>query len=276
MEHLHVIAGLPRSGSTLLCNLLNQRAGEVWATSTSTLPGVLASMSASYSNNPEMTGELANIPEARERNVEALRAVVGAWFEYRTEPVIVDKSRAWGQHLLLLRRAVPEGEASAVVLVRHPCEVLASAELRHRETAEYFPAEPSAMFARCRALVADQNGDMSNTVLGAPMLAVEDLIRRRLSRVKFITYNRLVNDTYGVLSEVAELFGLDPEFRHDLTDVANTSTDLDALWRYKWPHEGAGPIEPSQVVWQDIISRDIAEMTLNSCPLLCETFGFRM
>ena len=52
MESFNVVCGLPRSGSTLLCNLLNQNP-EVYASSTSIVPVILGSTSNIISNSPE-------------------------------------------------------------------------------------------------------------------------------------------------------------------------------------------------------------------------------
>lgn len=269
---LHIITGMPRAGSTLLANLLNQRTGEVWASSTSVLPDVLGAMSTVYTGNAEMTADLTNIPQAAGRNRAAMAAVAHTWYAHRPEPIIFDKHRSWTIRLAMLRRVI-EPEPHAIVLVRHPCEVLASAELQHRASAEYQTAEPPGLWARCGALIAP-NDNMADGLVGSSILGVEDMIRRRHDNVLFLPYTRLVTDPHGVLADIAKRCGLDPDFDHDVADVANTSTDMDALYRGKWPHEGSGPVEPSATVWQDVISPDIAAEVLKRCPLLCETFGY--
>ena len=92
----HTIGGLPRSGSTLLCNLLNQNPG-FYASSTSVLPQTLTAMKNGWSNSPEIKSDLADSREEIETRLSnCMRAVVHTWYADKLENgVAFDKSRAW-------------------------------------------------------------------------------------------------------------------------------------------------------------------------------------
>ena len=78
---LHVITGLPRSGSTLLCNILNQNP-KFNATSTSTVVSMLHSLFASVSGSIEIKSDLNTDPEGTEKRVkDSVTAYMDAWYK---------------------------------------------------------------------------------------------------------------------------------------------------------------------------------------------------
>ena len=58
-KKINVICGLPRSGSTLLCNILNQNP-DFHASSTSPLAQTLGALSQFLSTSPEVKSDLYN------------------------------------------------------------------------------------------------------------------------------------------------------------------------------------------------------------------------
>ncbi len=99
---MHVITGLPRSGSTLLCNILNQNP-RFFAGSTSPLPTLLANIISTWSTQIEITSDLLHDREAAQaRMLRAMREFCNAWYSDKVNetPVIFDKSRHWMHYTL--------------------------------------------------------------------------------------------------------------------------------------------------------------------------------
>lgn len=260
--NFHTVAGLPRSGSTLLCNLLNQRP-DTRVSSTSALPTVLRNVSEVLTNSPEVTSDLATDPDAAERSVRVLRGIIDSWHATRTEDIVIDKSRGWAQAALLLQRVVPD--AAMIVTIRDPREVFASVERQHRRTAEY--ASTDTIFARADTMMSPEG------LIGGPIQHVEDLVRRRLPRVLFLAYTALAADPVGSMRRVDAAFGLD-EFGYDTVNVESTATDLDVLYRNKFPHDGSGPVEERQAGWGDVMNDELAGLIAGRWPFFMQTFGF--
>lgn len=257
----HVVTGLPRSGSTLLCNILNQR-DDTFASSTSALPGALGGIADLMTKSPEETSRLANIPGTAEHHVRIGRALVEAWHE-TDAPVVFDKSRGWARLSLLLRQVAPE--SGIVVTVRDPREVLASIERRNAQTGMYEAGR--SLFDACNQHVSE------NGLVGGPISWVEDLIRRKLPNVCFVDYDALCAAPDKVLAKVEATCQLEP-FTYDFESVEPTATDLDPLYRNKFPHDGSGPVKRSDSDWREVITDDIAQGTLQRWPLFCRTFGY--
>lgn len=258
----HAVAGLPRSGSTLLCNLLAQRP-DVHVSSTSALPNVLGAVSGVMTQSAEVTSDLVAVPATAERAARVLDAVVGAWYAHVDEPVVIDKSRGWGPGALLLQRVRPE--AVVLVTIRDPREVIASIERQHRRTAEYGATE--TLWARTSAMMAPTG------LVGGPMTWVEDMVRRRLSGVSFVSYESLTVDPLGTLRRVDDALGLAPH-GYDTTDVVSVATDVDALYRFKFPHVGAGPVEARPGGWSDVIDDELAAQIAGRYPFYMRAFGY--
>ncbi len=141
MEQLHVITGTPRSGSTLLCNVLNQNP-RFHASSTSIMSRVLDAIQRVFSTAEEIKGDLARDRLMTEmRSLKVLVSAAMAFYDHINEPIIFDKSRGWSSNLLLLRTIAPNSKV--IVTVRHPLNIWASVEKQHRSTALWDASQPN-------------------------------------------------------------------------------------------------------------------------------------
>ncbi len=173
----NVVTGLPRSGSTLLCNVLNQNP-KFFASDTSILPGVVSKMINQWSNSTELRGMLIN---RKEELVDTLRRICRGiclnWHN-RESPTIFDKSRGWTANLLLLFELFPQ--AKAIVTIRHPLNIIASAEKQHRKSGVVLNDGAIPLRERIEGLIG--KGGM---VVGS-MVGTLDIIHRKLQNRVFI------------------------------------------------------------------------------------------
>ena len=52
-------------------------------------------------------------------------------------------------------------------------------------------------------------------------------------------------------------------YDHDLDNIQNVATDVDALYNFKYPHIGSGKIESKCSEWQKHIPDDMAKTLIN-------------
>jgi len=251
---MNVITGLPRSGSTLLCNILNQNPS-FWATSTSILPQLCSVLVNNWSNSLEFKGELAtDRDEAESRILRATRAFCDAWHE-RTDgrSIVFDKSRGWSHNILMLRKIYPESKV--IVLVRDLRDVFASIEKQHRKNALLDEAnDPSekTLYKRADIMFSPQG------IIGRPIEGLSDIIQRKL-KTWVVRYEDLVRDPDKVTKGIYNYLEID-SYEHDFENIKNTATDPDAFYLYKFPHEGEGKIKKSEETWRDYIPEDIEKL----------------
>ena len=105
--NFHVVTGLPRSGSTLLCNILNQNP-DFYASSTSPLPFLLSGLVHAWSTSVEVKGLLDNHKEETEDRIQACsQGLLNDWYECKNVKTVFDKSRMWSGNLLMLQKVLP-------------------------------------------------------------------------------------------------------------------------------------------------------------------------
>lgn len=265
MSFFHTIAGTPRSGSTLLCNILNQNP-RFYASSTSCVAQSVRALSSLWSECPEVRSALIGDRQGAERRiVRAARAMVEAWYADRKFPVVFDKGRLWNNQSMVLSQLFPY--AHMFVCVRDPRDIFASIEKQHAKNPMLDEASnPTALTMGGRANSMFQ----PDGIIGRAIIGVEDLMRRQLDYVHFVQFETLVNNPQLVLDGIYSVIE-EESFVHDLTNVINTSDDVDGLYLNKFPHDGSGKIIPQSGSWRDHISDDIADEIMKRFPLFSQS-----
>jgi len=271
-SQFHVIAGLPRSGSTLLCNLLNQNPG-FSASSTSALAGTLAAVANHWTVAPEVKSDLADSRvETESRMEEVMKGVVDRWYEggwydaHDRERVLFDKGRMWVGMTDRLHQLYPD--ARVFVTVRDPRDVLASVWRRHLVNPILDEHMGTTLQARADAMFSPDG------IIGGPLTHLEDLIRRKSEVVVPVVFEDLARDPERVLRLIYAEIGQDYWVGHQFEDIESTATDLDALYLNKFPHDGSGKVEPPSGHWSDVIPEPLAAQVVARYPVYCVFFGY--
>ena len=267
--NFHVVTGLPRSGSTLLCNVLNQNP-DFFASSTSPMCAVVSSMQSAFTASAEAKSEfIARRQTTADAIVGAMRCALGGWYEGFTDAKhVFDKGRGWATQVRLFEILSPTGKM--VVCVRDLRDVLASVERQHAKTAFVDDAERPhgrSLFERASAMFAPDG------IIGACVTAVDDLLRRKPECVHVVRYEDFVRRPKTTLSALHEELGLDP-FDYDFDLVVNVSTDVDGLYWGKFPHDGSGAVRPDESRWSDWVSEDVAKEIMRRFPGYNSAFGY--
>ena len=259
---LHAICGLPRAGSTLLCNVLNQNP-QFHASSTSVLAQCIAGLSNLWSNSAEIKSDLAHDRKATEARLSrSIKSLCENWYD--TDKVVFDKSRAWGFHYLTLQQAFPE--AKIIAMVRDLRAVFASIERQHRKNPILDISAGQTLHMRADQMFAPEG------MIGGPVMGVLDLIARQPKGMIVIQYETFVQNPQMIMDRLYAELG-EESFKHDFENVENTATDLDALYLNKFPHEGTGKIEPGED-WKDHVPSGLASQIMQRFPNYNQAFGY--
>lgn len=262
--NFNVITGLPRSGSTLLCNILNQNEN-ILASSTSLLPALLQTMMRSISLAPETKSDLVHNRRVTEAKVEgALRAVCESWYNGE-QRIIFDKSRTWQQLHLVLRQLHPESKM--IVMLRDLREVIGSLEKQHRK----FPAFDASGGATLRDMF-DDYFDPEKGIIGKPLKGIQDLLDRN-SDVMFVRMEDLVRHPAQMMSRIY-CYLLQEPFEHNFKNIEKTATDLDALYLFKFPHEGVGPVTDPGSAWLRFMPLEFGKIIYQQHNWFFKKFGY--
>lgn len=267
----NVVTGLPRSGSTLFCNILNQNP-RFFASSTSNLIYIANSIITSWSSSVEMKNLLGiEKGKTEKRMQDSLRQFVEGWYGVEHKDVIFDKSRGWTLNYLMLQNLFPDSKL--LVLVRDIRNVFSSIEKQYRKNPLLDDTPTSVgktVYHRADHMFSPEG------IIGSSIVGVEDLIRRRKSQnILFVFYEELSINPEKSMKQVYDFIG-EGYFAHDFDNIVNTAIDPDSFYLNKFPHEGSGKILPTDVdEWKNFFSADLATTIMERFPLYNSFFGYK-
>lgn len=243
-----LISGLPRSGSTLLCNILNQNP-RFHATPTS---GVLQ-MLLTIRNNWNKISAFAAVRNEPAK-LRVLRAMLLSFYSDVDKPIIFDKNRGWPGHFEMIE-ALLGHKPKMLVTVRDVRDVLASFEQLWRKESrtgqtpqeKSFPQEFKTITGRCQVLMKSSQpvGDSYNKMKDA-------LQRGHANNMHFITFENLTTDPKKVMKEVYKFLG-EEYFEHDFDNIEQTTKEDDFFHGFTDLHTIRGEIKPVPSYWKEVL-----------------------
>jgi sulfotransferase len=207
---IHFIAGLPRSGSTLLSALLRQNP-RFSASITSPLYGIICSLREATAAKVEGSPFLTN-----ERKAAMLCAVAGAYYYPSSDLVNFDTNRSWASAMALIAELWPQ--AKVVCPVRSIADILESFEGLHQRSpldvsGIYQFSATTTVYDRTTALAAS-----TGSVGGALDCLREAYYGPHRDRLLLVNYGEMLANPREQLGRVYEHIG-EPMIEHDLENI---------------------------------------------------------
>ncbi len=228
------VAGLPRAGSTLLCQLLAQHPEIDCEGHSSPLCNALRMLRRFVSDDEFMLAQLdAQFDRSYGNLRNAMRGFLQGWHAASGKSVVVDKSRAWLNSIDMLLHLEPG--ARLLIPIRELGQIYGSIEAQHQKTVLLDFADHLADFDRLGR--ADQlfAGDKA---IGAPLAsirAVADLPQTVRERLYFVKFEDLMRDPVDVMSAVFGWLGM-PSCDIDVEALPGLPHESDSHYRFKYPH----------------------------------------
>jgi sulfotransferase len=256
-KRIHFVAGLPRSGSTLLINILAQNP-RFHVTGTSGILPILVGARDQWEEMPEFKAwqELAEIKDNVRLNV--LRGILNGYFAHVEQPVVFDKSRGWPAYIEMLERMnIP---LKILAPVRDMRDVLASFEKLYRRNKGVRPipgernfyAEFQHLEGRCRVWSG------GGQPIGIAWNRLRDAVDRGKGKyLHFIEYEKLTVAPKRTLAEIYEFLDEEP-YAHDFDNVAQVTQEDDVWHGYDDLHTIRAKVEPAEPQWPAILGEAVA------------------
>ena len=209
---LHFIAGLPRSGSTVLTSLLAQNPRVHGAP----VSGLVDIFSGIYSNWDKIGSHMES--PNREAKRDVLLAALRSYHLSAGKPVVADKSRGWISHVALLEEVLGR-KVKIIVPVRPIVEILASFEkLRAKDPLELTGAD-EALGAGSTVASRAQYFAGPGGPIGVAYNATKEAVQRGyMDRLLFVDYNKLVTNPEKEMRRIYEFWN-EPYFAHDFNNI---------------------------------------------------------
>lgn len=250
-KQIYMIAGLPRSGSTLLCNILNQNP-KFNATSTSGILEIILAIR----NQWENVIALQASPNKPGKNA-VLKGIIHNYYNITEKPVVFDKSRGWTAYIELAEYILSK-KCKILVPVRNIVDILASFEKLYRKQAHewQFPQEKTNYF-EWQTVEGRANVWMRNDQpVGIAYNRIRDAISRGYrDRLCFIEFNNLTHNPELTMRQIYDFLG-NEYFEHDFNNVVQTTSENDDIHGIPGLHTIRPKVEPLNVDAKTIIGPD--------------------
>lgn len=239
------ISGMPRSGSTLLCNILNQNP-RFWATPTSGLCPLLLRVNHIWQEIPEL--------KASSNAAEKLGLMRGMIHGFHTtdRPVVFSKSRGWVSALEMVRNALGI-EPKILVTIRDIPSILSSCEKLFRK--ELSSPESLARWGQNMETIEGRLAfwTASDQMVGSQYNRIRDCVTRGNRRnLHFVDFDDLCSDPGTTMDKVYAFLGEEP-FIHDFSHVEQTTHEKDEEHGFVDLHTIRPKIEPLKKDYKQIL-----------------------
>lgn len=264
-KRYYFMAGLPRSGSTLLSAILNQNP-EFYSGPSSPVTSLMLILEESIAND-----ELFRAYPKPQQAGELIANVLTHYYSDVNKPVIFDKNRSWVNRMHYIPGYFGF-EPKILVPVRDTAEILASFISMHRRN----PYEVNGrinfideMLVKSNTPLTDDNRCQfiagPNGILGQSYDGIKQaLMEGRQSQLHFIEYDDLVNNPEETMRKVYEF--LDEEYyEHDFTKLENLHKENDSeVYGIADMHEVRETLEKISIDPVEILSEAVLEQCKGS------------
>jgi len=237
------VTGLPRAGSTLLCQLLGHHPDIYSLGHSSPLAQLLEKMREFLSESPFFLSQLdVDFDLTYQRLLHISRSMINGWFEETDSLFVVDKSRHWLSFIETLHLIDPEFKM--LVCLRDLTEIYGSIEAQHHQTLLLnFPDRTSSNHYYDRLEFLFQN----DGVIGGPLHGIQNLqyINNEdiKNRVCYIEFDALVHQPSSVMNTIYDWLEM-PRFAFDPENLIVQPHESDSYYRFKYPHQTRPTVIP--------------------------------
>ncbi len=233
-KQLVCVTGLPRSGSTLLCQLLGMHPDIYSSGHSSPLCQTLNQLRYQLSDNDFLLSQLdVNFNLVYNRLLNAFRGFVNGWFAETGKAVVIDKSRGWLMQLETAHQLDPR--CRMLVCVRELGQIMGSIEAQHQKTVLLdFPDHLAghSRYSRADKLLGNEG------VIGAPLRSIEamqDMPDHLQHQVFYVVFEHLMQSPAEVMQDIFQWLSLKP-VSIDFNRLKVSPHESDSHYRFKYLH----------------------------------------
>lgn len=233
------ISGLPRSGSTLMCQLLGAHPHVYSDGHSSPLSSYLEKIRNHANSEPFLKSQMDIDYELLHSKIKnATLKFFEGWFFDAEEPFVVDKSRHWLAQVETLKQLIPDFKM--IICIRDLIDIFGSIEKSHQKTIMFpFPdgMAPNNASARADSLFSP------NGVIGSPLIAMQNLleINQRMpdimrDNIYFVAFEALLENPQKTMNDVFEFAGL-KKCKIDFDNLPAKKHESDSYYNMKYSHK---------------------------------------
>ena len=256
-KRIYFLAGLPRSGSTLLANILAQNP-DIHVTPTSGIVDMLVQVRNAWDRNDGFrAADRAQSDAAKE---DVLRAMLEGYFARIERPVCIDKNRYWPEFLELASGLLgSRDKVRVIVSVRDLRDVLASFEEVCRKTAVFNEVQTDSAVA-LKFKTAQGRVEVfldAAQVVGRSYIGIRDALTRGwASSMHFVDYEDLTRQPKQTLTGIYRFLGEEP-LEHDFNQIEQVTYEDDLVHGFRDLHKIRPQVKPQASKWSKVFDDSV-------------------
>lgn len=272
MKNIMFCIGLPRSGSTVLMNILNENP-EIYTTGTCPLPYIFDGMKQATSQISEF---VAMDMDALDQSMSSfLKYGIEGWFQAQTKkPNIISKSRTWDQQLRYLFRVYDNPKF--IVSLRDPRDVICSFEKLLEKYPHIFigskeyPFEWNNFNKRIEYYCTDSGANLGRPLQMMPH--IHEYMMKYPKNFFIFKWEHFSIDPIRSLQALYQWMNL-PLYQHDLNNIPATDyIEHDAVYRSLVSHKIRSKFESIPVQWPKYMTKEQSDIILQNLNWFYSTF----
>jgi sulfotransferase len=223
----HFLAGLPRSGNTLLSAILNQNP-DIYSSPLSPLSTLMWD----YERSLNYMEQVNRNEENKSRAKELLSSFFDIFYQGINKPVVIDREKDWGTpaNLDLIKRYVTP-TPKIIITVRDILEIIASFIALDADYLKHEAGSSGAYLNNYRSpkdsiaeYLMKPNGDIDKALLSLASAFYPD----NKGMFHIVEYDDLVLKPDETMSGIYKFLEL-PDYKHDFNNVEKIESDNDAM-----------------------------------------------
>lgn len=256
MEKLVLSSSLPRSGSTLIQNLLAQ-SDKNYCSPTSDLIELIVQLRNNYTNLDgfKSQGIMTVVPRIK----KAMRGLIEGFYgdEFESGKTVFDKSRGHMAYIELWEEIL-ERQIKIICCVRDIRDIVASFEklFRTNQLTKADPLPPA--YFECQTIEGRVQHLLSNdAVVGLAINRLRDVFDRKVDdRLIIIPYKKLIEDPVSAVVQISAFVDSEP-FICDTKNIEQKTHEDDSVHGMVL-HKIRNEIDNKAVMWEEILPERIA------------------
>ena len=270
MEKIFYQSSLPRSGSTLLQNILAQNS-DIYATPTSGVLELVFAARGNYTDSPEFKAQDADL--MRTGFLSFCRNGMDGYYNAITDKkYVIDKSRGWGIHYDFLNLIYPNPKI--VVMVRDLRDIFASMEKNYRKNPD--KANPILNWAQMAGTTVPKRVDIwaQSQPIGLAIERLQELFRLGIdSKVLFVKFEDLCLYPETTMTRIYEYLEV-PYYEHNFDNIQQVTKEDDEVYGVFGDHEIRTKLAPVPSKAKHILGKDVTDWIWSNYPWFFQQFRY--
>jgi sulfotransferase len=259
-EKIFFQSSLPRSGSTLLQNIMGQNP-DFYVTPTSGVLELLYAARANYTESPEFKAQDS------EEMMNGFRGFCRAGFEgfyagITDKKYAIDKSRGWGIHRDFVEFFYPEPKV--ICMVRDLRDIFCSMEKNFRKNQHL--SDPVVNHAELRGTSTPKRIDVwaNSQPVGMAIERLSEILRQGYDdKILFVRYEDLCMYPETEMQRIYNYLGVE-YFKHDFDNIEQLTQEDDAVYGIFGDHTIRQKLEPLASSAKKVLGRDVTDWIWNT------------